>query len=146
MQFLSIDKSTTLAQLSNRVGARNIDSVLHLNQLSRVPNIGQAFQDLAQATMSMTTQSVGWQTKSSILNTMTGDSDVFEAASLLVNQQNQRFQISFRRQALCVQPPFHLLKKAREGHSSSVCYGCIARPCLYCQLLRYKDNSSVRLR
>ena len=83
MQFLSIDKSTTLAQLSNRVGARNIDSVLHLNQLSRVPNIGQAFQDLAQATMSMTTQSVGWQTKSSILNTMTGDSDVFEAASLL---------------------------------------------------------------
>ena len=86
MQFLKIDKDTSFQKLSSIVGSRNIDSVLSANNLKRSPNIGEQFtQVCAQAVVGVATPT--WQAKSTILNTMTGDSDVFEAASLMDDQE-----------------------------------------------------------
>lgn len=82
MQFLSISKNTSLMSLSNKVGTRNVDSVLNTNSLSRRPDIGKAFSELCQNIIDNTTN-VSNQRKSTILNTLTSDSDVFETASLL---------------------------------------------------------------
>ena len=86
MQFLRIDENTTFQTLSSIVGARNIDGVLSANNLKRSPNIGQQFAQVsAQAVVGVAVPT--WQAKSNILNTMTGDADVFEAASLMDDQE-----------------------------------------------------------
>lgn len=81
MQFLKISKSTKLSELITQVGTRNVDSILSLNMLSRVPDIGAAYQknyESAQAS-----EAVKTQTKITRLNALTSDSDVFETAALL---------------------------------------------------------------
>lgn len=78
MKFLKIDRNTTLADLSNMVGERNVSSILNLNGLERTVNIGRQAIDRASQISGKT----DWQTKLSILNTMTYDSDVFEKAAL----------------------------------------------------------------
>ena len=82
MQFLQIADNMTLKSLQERVGARNVDSVLTLNSLSRTPNIGRALNSLYESVDS-TTDTVSSQRKISVLNTLTDDSDVFESAALL---------------------------------------------------------------
>lgn len=82
MQFLKINKDTTLTELTKIVGSRNVDSVLNLNSLSRQPNIGEALSDLYD-TITEQVDTVSYQRKASILNGFTSDADVFETAALL---------------------------------------------------------------
>lgn len=50
MQYLKITDDMTLSQLSSRVGSTNVDSILNLYSLSRIPEIGSAYNDLVKAT------------------------------------------------------------------------------------------------
>lgn len=88
MQFLKITPSTTLSDLSLQVGVRNVDAILSLNMIDRVPNIGQAYQNNYEKAQSR--DAVQAQTKITRLNTMTSDSDVFETAALL-NELDWRY-------------------------------------------------------
>mgnify|MGYP006908929324 CR=1 FL=1 len=52
MQLIRINRSTTLAQLTDMVGSRNVDIILNYNGLfERVPNIGQTFFDMCNKTI-----------------------------------------------------------------------------------------------
>lgn len=82
MQFLKINQNTTLLELRNIVGSRNLDSILAINSLTRSPNIGQALNQLYQDTIS-TAKPVSYQRKMTLLNTFTDDADIFETVSLL---------------------------------------------------------------
>lgn len=101
MQFLKISKTTSLAELSDRVGSRNVPYVLAQNDLTRTPNIGKEFKQKCDDTIqaaydrrvtanstrtvwaSSSEPLVDWQRRYSILNTMTEDSDVFDMACSL---------------------------------------------------------------
>lgn len=85
MQMLSIKRSTILSDLVRQVGSRNIDSILALNSLERAPNIGAVLYD--QYDKISENFEVDNQKKQSILNTLTSDSDIFEAAALLNNKE-----------------------------------------------------------
>lgn len=82
MQYLEIKPSTTLSQLSSLVGSRNVDSVLATNDLTRTPRIGKQLEDKCKK-IERESDSVTWQQKMSILNTMTSDGDLFEEAATL---------------------------------------------------------------
>lgn len=90
MQLLQIADDLKLSELSDLVGSRNIDSVLNANQLQRTPNIGEAFKtrctntitDFLTPTETGEIKEVTWQRKQSILNRLSPDSDIFEAAAL----------------------------------------------------------------
>ena len=82
MQFLQITDNMTLKSLQDRVGSRNVDNVLNLNSLSRTPNVGKALNELCESVVAAT-ESVSNQRKISVLNTLTDEADVFEAAALL---------------------------------------------------------------
>lgn len=82
MQFLQISKNTTLSELSNSVGSRNVDSILHLNSLQRVPKIGQEFYAKCKDAVD-NSRDVTVSRKAAMLNTFTEDSDIFETAALL---------------------------------------------------------------
>lgn len=81
MQFLLINEDLTLSQLSDRVGERNVEYILAANNLTRTPRIGKQFQAMVEA--SYNSAEVDWQRKSTILNTFTDHSDIFEKAALL---------------------------------------------------------------
>lgn len=76
MAYLQITKQTTLSQLADSVGERNVDYVLNANGLTRSVNIGKKL--LARDTSGTTDA----QTKLNILNTLVGSSDVYEKAAL----------------------------------------------------------------
>lgn len=90
MQLLEITKNTKLSELVKLVGSRNVEQMLAINGLQRVPNIGEAFY--AQCYSSNGAQSVQksggqsedqfWQKQATILNKFCGDSDIFEKAAL----------------------------------------------------------------
>lgn len=82
MQFIKISPSTTLSELSEQVGAKNIDAILHLNGLPRRPDIGKVFKEKCNQIQSEVAD-IAWQRKCTVLNSLTKDSDVFEYASLL---------------------------------------------------------------
>ena len=82
-QYINIDKSSRLSSLINIVGERNIDYILAANNLARTPSIGQAFFNKCQEAIQDDSNIVNWQRKSTILNTLTESSDVFETAALL---------------------------------------------------------------
>ncbi len=82
MQFLKIKPTTKLSDLSNRIGSRNVDAVLHANQLTRSPNLGEQFTQKCNNIISNSPE-ISWQRKVSVLNTMTTDSDVFETAAIM---------------------------------------------------------------
>lgn len=81
MQFLTIKKTTTLAELSETVGDRNVDYILAANNLTRTPKIGKAFTDKCNE-IAQTGSEVTWQRKIMLLNTLTGVSDMFEDLAL----------------------------------------------------------------
>ena len=83
MQFLKIDSSTTLSKLADLVGDRNVESVLAANNLTRSPNIGKQLASVTKAAADAVIGAVDAQRKMTVLNTLTGDSDVFETAALL---------------------------------------------------------------
>lgn len=82
MQYLLIKPDARLSDISDVVGNRNVESVLAANNLNRVPNIGQVlnqkYKDILQ-----TAPDVDPQRKSTLLNTFSGHSDIFEYAALL---------------------------------------------------------------
>ena len=82
MQFLTISDSTTLAELSDRVGDRNVERMLAINGLTRTPRIGKQFRNNVNNII-QTNQSANWQRKSTVLNQFSSDSDIFETAALL---------------------------------------------------------------
>lgn len=82
MQFLTISDSTTLAELSDRVGDRNVERMLAINGLTRTPRIGRQFRNNVNNII-QTNQSANWQRKSTVLNQFSSDSDIFETAALL---------------------------------------------------------------
>lgn len=82
MQFLSIKKSTTLSELAETVGERNVDQILSANSLDRTPKIGQSFYSKCESVNNESNE-VTWQRKASLLNNLTECSDVFETASLM---------------------------------------------------------------
>ena len=84
MQYLSINNDTTLRDLSDRVGDRNVETFLAINGLTRSPNIGEQFSSKTQTILS-SNMTVDWQRKSTILNKFSGNSDIFEEAALLDN-------------------------------------------------------------
>jgi len=81
MQFIYIKNNTTLSEFSELVGSRNVEKVLHINEVKRCPRIGKYFTDMCKNIIN-TVENVTWQRKSAILNTFTQDSDVFELAAL----------------------------------------------------------------
>lgn len=82
MQFLQVPEKMSLSNLRERVGTRNLDSVLNLNSISRTPIISKALKTLYDNTISMT-DVVDSQRKMTVLNSLTNDADVFETAALL---------------------------------------------------------------
>ena len=82
MQYLAISPDTTLVDLSDRIGDRNIESFLAINQLSRTADIGEQFYSLVKEIIDVGKE-VNWQRKCTILNRFSGDSDIFEEAALL---------------------------------------------------------------
>lgn len=82
MQFLTLDKETKLKGFSDEVGSRNADYILAANSIDRSPNIGKKFYQSCEAAKK-STESITWRRKSQILNTFTQDSDIFETAALL---------------------------------------------------------------
>lgn len=86
MQFLKISEKTTLSDLVKKVGSRNVETILAKNNLKRTPNIGAALKELNDNIKSTVSSNVPWQKKSSVLNTFTQDSDIFEEACVLGEQ------------------------------------------------------------
>lgn len=84
MQFLSIESVSKLYELADLVGDRNVDAVLVANKLSRSPNIKLQFDKLCKDVISNGTP-VTPQQKINMLNKFTEDSDIFESAALLSN-------------------------------------------------------------
>lgn len=82
MQFWKITESTRLSDLSNLVGSRNVDQVLHYNDIQRAPNLGQVFKAACDAAIDATPDNIDYQRKITILNGFAGDYDVFETAAL----------------------------------------------------------------
>lgn len=82
MQFLNIYKDTTLSNLSQQVGSRNVSAMLVQNQLKRAVNIGEEYyqncEDIARSSTD-----VPWQRKQVLLNKFVDDRDIFEEAALL---------------------------------------------------------------
>lgn len=78
MKFLKIDKHTTLSDLGDIVGERNVDAVLNINNIPRTVKVGKVAIERAESL----TGTTDWQTKLNILNTMVGDSDIYEKAAL----------------------------------------------------------------
>lgn len=76
MKFLQITPQTTLSDLADMVGEKNVDYVLNANGLKRTVNIG------SQVFGRDTEGSTDGQTKSNILNTLVANSDAYEKAAL----------------------------------------------------------------
>lgn len=84
MQFLKISKDTTLSELSQRVSSRNVASILSVNGLERTPKIGeQLYKKCEDCVDDVTAENVGWRDKQVMLNTMTANSDIYEKAALM---------------------------------------------------------------
>lgn len=83
MQFLAIEDTTTLSDLSDRVGDRNVEHVLAANDLNRTPRIGKEYSKKIEQVYRDNPDPVSWQRKSTILNQFAGSADAFEAAALL---------------------------------------------------------------
>lgn len=81
MQYLQITPTTTLLDLTARVGQRNVSNVLAVNGLSRCYDIGKQYANLCHSVISNIPE-VNWERKAATLNTFTKDSDIFENAAL----------------------------------------------------------------
>ena len=82
MQFLKIGKDTTLSELGQMVGQRNVSSMLVQNQLTRSVDIGKQFYDNCNNIIN-NSPLVSWQDKQIILSRFAGDANVFEEAALM---------------------------------------------------------------
>lgn len=76
MQHLSISRNTTLSDLADIVGERNVDYILNTNGLKRTVNIGE---ELYKDTP---IQQIDVQSKITVLNSLVDNYDAFEKAAL----------------------------------------------------------------
>lgn len=81
MQLLHVTSKTTLADITEAVGSRNVEEVLHINNIPRTPNAGKAFIDQCASAIEGV-PNVPWQKKSTVLNQLATDSDIFETGAL----------------------------------------------------------------
>lgn len=81
MQMLSISKSTSLQDIANVVGNRNVQSVLVANRLPRTPRIGEAYADMCSQIVKSSAD-VTVQRKCTLLDGLVSDSDIFETAAI----------------------------------------------------------------
>lgn len=77
MQFLRIEDKTRLSDLIRQVGSQDAAGILARNSIQWSPDVGASFRDLANK-IARTYPDVDPIRKKSLLNTCTGDSDVFE--------------------------------------------------------------------
>ena len=82
MKYIQINQTTTLTDLRNIVGATNLSTVLAINSLPRIPNIG-AYALQRENRIIQTDDNVSNEFKQTALNRASGDSDVFEMMSLM---------------------------------------------------------------
>lgn len=82
MRFLKINEETTLSDISDVVGNRNVEYILASNNMEWSPDVGSQFYSLQQDAIN-SDEEVSWQRKYTILNTLTDSAEVFETASLL---------------------------------------------------------------
>lgn len=82
MQFLKVDSDMGMADLRKIVGAKNADNVLTLNQLSVVPRINKAMDNMYYTIVNNAPE-VTNERKMSLLSSVSTDKDVFEAVALL---------------------------------------------------------------
>lgn len=81
MQYIKINKNTTLEDLSNAVGRDNVDTVLHMNGLTRVPNVGKQYMSIKKEIIENNPE-VSVKSKLIALNNLTNDLDIFELVSM----------------------------------------------------------------
>lgn len=81
MQFLKIDSSTTLADLADRVGDRNVSQVLAINGLTREKYIGRQFEQKCKDVIAQS-DAISWERQAAILNKFTEDEEIYEEAAL----------------------------------------------------------------
>ena len=82
MKFIEITRETTLKELSDLVGSRNVDTVLHMNGLKRTPYIGRELIE-SQGTTILSVPDVTWQRKHTLLSGLSSDYDLFEYAATM---------------------------------------------------------------
>lgn len=82
MKFIQINQTTSLTDLRSIVGATNLPTVLAMNSLPRIPNIGQYVMQRENKII-QTSENVSTLYKQSALDRASGDSDVFELMSLM---------------------------------------------------------------
>lgn len=80
--FLKISDTTTLGELADRVGTNNVQYMLAANNLEWTPSVGKSLVN-QQSNAASSSENIEWQRKSTILNTLTDSSDVFETVSLM---------------------------------------------------------------
>lgn len=81
-RFLQISPTLTLTQLANRVGSRNVQTILTANQLVRQPEIGKQLANIC-SNIVKTAPEVSISKQKSILNSFHAQYELFETASLL---------------------------------------------------------------
>ena len=127
-QYLQIDESTRMKDLGERVGFDYVDTVLAVNGLIRKPAI---FEQLEQKVLEARQgENVGWQRKARILNKMVGDSDVFETAALMSEDDWKVYQKLETFPGFIKMPPSVVLPKASDimgdgEHIGSVTYKAV---------------------
>ncbi len=82
MQYLKITENTKLKDLTDRVGLRNIETILSVNNLKRTPDIGK-YALLLYNSIMKSTEDVPPQRKKTLLNGVVDNSDIFEIVALL---------------------------------------------------------------
>lgn len=83
MQCIQITEDTKLRDISDRVGSRNVEHMLAINDIRRCVNIGKSFIDKCEKITRDPNIQVYAPRKMALLNTLTTDSDIFEAACML---------------------------------------------------------------
>jgi len=91
MQFLTITPQTTLASLSSQVGRQNVDEILTANELPRTPKVGQAYVSRCNDILKTASPVTAVQ-KINMLNTLTSDSEIFETAAMMTEDEWKIFQ------------------------------------------------------
>lgn len=118
MQFLTINKTTTLSELAETVGYRNVDYILAANNLARTPKIGEAFTSKCDD-ISKSDGEVSWQRKIMLLNTLTGVADMFEDLALASEDEWKVFSALGTLPGLLKVPETVTLKDSAEVRGSS---------------------------
>lgn len=84
MKYLKVSRSTTLRDISDVVGFRNVDNMLVLNGLHRTRDVGRQLEKLCREAVEGSSD-VPVDRKISLLNKTVDNSDIFETVALLDN-------------------------------------------------------------